>query len=199
MAQKFEVTKKKQLVEEESLWEKKKKPIIAGCIAGFLLVIGIIGGILYSVYAGQGTVGGMLQIYYETMYSDNGKSFHDLCNCLAPELQTNYFMDVTNGGADYSQLNKWRAEAIAEVGDNVTVKVEILDKEPSTPGALGALNETLPYAEEMMGVELSVTLTGDKGYIKMMGYVACVREGDDWYLSTETVELGIVERNVEGK
>lgn len=198
MAQKFEVTKKQQ-EEEVSLWDRKKKPIIAGCIAAFLLVAGIIGGILYSVYAGQGTVGGMLQIYYETMYSDNGKSFHDLCNCLAPELQTNYFMDVTNGGGDYSQLNKWRAEAIAEVGDNVTVKVKVLSKEPSTLGALGALKDTLPYAEELAGVEFQVTLSGDNGYIKMKGYAACVREGDDWYLSTETVELAVVERNVEGK
>jgi hypothetical protein len=40
-----------------------------------------------------------------------------------------------------------------------------------------------------------VTLTGDDGFVKMKGYVACVREGDDWYLSTETVELGIVERS----
>ena len=44
MAQKFEVTKKQQ--EEVSLWDRKKKPIIAGCIAAFLLVAGIIGGIL---------------------------------------------------------------------------------------------------------------------------------------------------------
>ena len=32
MAQKFEVTKKQQQ-EEVSLWDRKKKPIIAGCIA----------------------------------------------------------------------------------------------------------------------------------------------------------------------
>ncbi len=187
----------KKIKVEETLWETKKKSIIAGAVIAVLLVLGIIGGILYSVYAGQGTVGGMLKIYYETMYSDNGKSFNDLCGCLAPELQTNYFMDVTNGGGDYSQLNKWRAEAMAEVGANVKVEVEVLEKSPSTPGALGAIKQQLPYAEELAGVEFQVTLTGDEGYVKMKGYVACVREGDDWYLSTETVELGIVERSKE--
>ncbi len=186
---------KKKIKAEESLWETKKKPIIAGAVIAVLLVVGIIGGILYKVYAGQGTVGGMLKIYYETMYSDNGNSFNDLCNCLAPELQTNYFMDVTNGGGDYSQLNKWRAEAIAEVGANVKVDVKVLEKTPATTGALGAIKQKLPYAEELVGAEFQVTLTGDEGYVKMKGYVACVREGDDWYLSTETVELGIVERS----
>jgi hypothetical protein len=186
---------KKKIKAEETLWEAKKKSIIAGSVIVVLLVLGMIGGILYKVYAGQGTVGGMLKIYYETMYSENGKSFNDLCNCLAPELQGNYFMDVTNGGADYSQLNKWRAEAMAEVGANVKVDVKVLEKTPATVGALGAIKEQLPYAEELAGVEFQVTLTGDDGFVKMKGYVACVREGDDWYLSTETVELGIVERS----
>ena len=186
---------KKKIKAEETLWEAKKKSIIAGSVIVVLLVLGMIGGILYKVYAGQGTVGGMLKIYYETMYSENGKSFNDLCNCLAPELQGNYFMDVTNGGADYSQLNKWRAEAMAEVGANVKVDVKVLEKTPATVGALGAIQEQLPYAEELAGVEFQVTLTGDDGFVKMKGYVACVREGDDWYLSTETVELGIVERS----
>ena len=186
---------KKKIKAEETLWEAKKKSIIAGSVIVVLLVLGMIGGILYKVYAGQGTVGGMLKIYYETMYSENGKSFNDLCNCLAPELQGNYFMDVTNGGADYSQLNKWRAEAMAEVGANVQVDVKVLEKTPATVGALGAIKEQLPYAEELAGVEFQVTLTGDDGFVKMKGYVACVREGDDWYLSTETVELGIVERS----
>lgn len=186
---------KKKIKAEETLWEAKKKSIIAGSVIVVLLVLGMIGGILYKVYAGQGTVGGMLKIYYETMYSENGKSFNDLCNCLAPELQGNYFMDVTNGGADYSQLNKWRAEAMAEVGANVKVDVKVLEKTPATVGALGAIKDQLPYAEELAGVEFQVTLTGDDGFVKMKGYVACVREGDDWYLSTETVELGIVERS----
>ena len=186
---------KKKIKAEETLWEAKKKSIIAGSVIVVLLVLGMIGGILYKVYAGQGTVGGMLKIYYETMYSENGKSFNDLCNCLAPELQGNYFMDVTNGGADYSQLNKWRAEAMAEVGANVKVDVKVLEKTPATVGALGAIKEQLPYAEELAGVEFQVTLTGDDGFVKMKGYVACVREGDDWYLATETVELGIVERS----
>ena len=186
---------KKKIKAEETLWEAKKKSIIAGSVIVVLLVLGMIGGILYKVYAGQGTVGGMLKIYYETMYSENGKSFNDLCNCLAPELQGNYFMDVTNGGADYSQLNKWRAEAMAEVGANVKVDVKVLEKTPATVGALGAIKEQLPYAEELAGGEFQVTLTGDDGFVKMKGYVACVREGDDWYLSTETVELGIVERS----
>lgn len=186
---------KKKIKAEETLWEAKKKSIIAGSVIVVLLVLGMIGGILYKVYAGQGTVGGMLKIYYETMYSENGKSFNDLCNCLAPELQGNYFMDVTNGGADYSQLNKWRAEAMAEVGANVKVDVKVLEKTPATVGALGAIKEQLPYAEELAGVEFQVTLTGDDGFVKMKGYVACVREGDDWYLTTETVELGIVERS----
>lgn len=186
---------KKKIKAEETLWEAKKKSIIAGSVIVVLLVLGMIGGILYKVYAGQGTVGGMLKIYYETMYSENGKSFNDLCNCLAPELQGNYFMDVTNGGADYSQLNKWRAEAMAEVGANVKVDVKVLEKTPATVGALGAIKEQLPYAEELAGVEFQVTLTGDDGFMKMKGYVACVREGDDWYLATETVELGIVERS----
>ena len=186
---------KKKIKAEETLWEAKKKSIIAGSVIVVLLVLGMIGGILYKVYAGQGTVGGMLKIYYETMYSENGKSFNDLCNCLAPELQGNYFMDVTNGGADYSQLNKWRAEAMAEVGANVKVDVKVLEKTPATVGALGAIKEQLPYAEELAGVEFQVTLTGDDGFVKMKGYVACVREGDDWHLSTETVELGIVERS----
>ena len=188
----------KEELEQQLRWKKAKKKIILGAVVGAIVVFGLIGGILYKVYAGQGTVGGMLKIYYETMYSNNGKSFDDLCNCLAPEIRSDYYMDVTNGGANFSQLNKWRMEAITEVGDNVKVKVEVLDQEPATVGALGALQEQkLPYAEELVGVEFQVTLTGDKGYIKMKGYVACVREGDDWYLSTETVELGIVERNIE--
>lgn len=182
---------------EASIWETKKKQIILAIVVGFLVIAGAIGGILYKVYAGQGTVGGMLKIYYETMYSNNGKSFDDLCNCLAPEIRGNYYMNITNGGADYSQLNKWRAEAIAEVGENVKVKVEVLEKVPSTLGALGSIQQTLVNAEELVGVEFQVTLTGDKGYIKMKGYTACVREGDDWFLSTETVELGIVDRNTE--
>lgn len=188
----------KEELEQQLRWQKAKKKIILGAILGAIVVFGLIGGILYKVYAGQGTVGGMLQIYYETMYSDNGKNFDDLCNCLAPEIRSDYYMDVTNGGANFSQLNKWRMEAIMEVGENVKVEVDVLDKEPATVGALGALQEgKLPYAEELVGVEFQVTLTGDNGYIKMKGYVACVREGDDWYLSTETVELGIVERNIE--
>lgn len=182
---------------EASIWETKKKQMILCLVIGVLVVAGAIGGILYKVYAGQGTVGGMLKIYYETMYSNNGKSFDDLCNCLAPEIRGNYYMNTTNGGANFSQLNKWRVEAIAEVGDHVKVDVKVLEKTPATPGSLGALQQEIPNAEELVGVEFQVTLTGDNGYIKMKGYVACVREGDDWYLSTETVELGIVERNVE--
>lgn len=191
-------SKQKKEMEQQLLWQKAKKKIILGAVVGAVVLFGLIGAILYKVYAGQGTVGGMLKIYYETMYSDNGKSFDDLCNCLAPEIRANYYMDVTGGGANFSQLNNWRAEAIAEVGENVKVKVEVQGKEPATVGALSALQEnSLPYAEELIGVEFQVTLTGDKGYIKMKGYAACVREGDDWYMSTETVELGIVERNVE--
>lgn len=189
--------RKKSIKAEEGLWEQKKKQIILAMVLGFLVLMLVIGGILYKVYAGQGTINGMLKIYYETMYSDNGKSFDDLCGCLAPEIRMDYYMDVTNGGANFTQLNKWRSEAIANVGDNVKVKVEILEKSPAMAGALGALKEQLPGAEELTGVEFQVTLTGDDGYIKMKGYAACVREGDDWYLSTPTVELGIVERNPE--
>lgn len=188
---------KKKLKVEAGVWEKKKKQIILAAVLGVLVIAGAIGGILYSVYAGQGTVGGMLQIYYETMYSDNGKSFDDLCNCLAPEIQADYYMTVTAGGANFAQLNKWRVEAIAEVGENVKVDVKVLEKAPATPGALNALKQELEDAEELVGVEFQVTLTGDDGYIKMKGYAACVREGNDWYLSTQTVELGIVERSEE--
>ena len=188
----------KEELERQLRWQKAKKKIILGAVVGAIVVFGLIGSILYKVYAGQGTVGGMLKIYYETMYSNNGKSFDDLCNCLAPEIRGDYYMNVTNGGANFSQLNKWRTEAMVEVGENVQVKVEVLDKEPATVGALGALQEEkIPNAEELVGVEFQVTVTGDNGYIKMKGYAACVREGDDWYLSTETVELGIVERNIE--
>lgn len=189
--------KKKTLKAEEGLWERKKKQIILGIVAAVLVVLLVIGGILYKVYAGQGTVGGMLQIYYETMYSENGKSFDDLCNCLAPEIRGPYYMDVTNGGANYTQLNKWRGEAIANVGNNVKVEVEIEEKTPATTGALGAIKQQLQNAEELVGVTFLVTLTGDDGYIKMKGYAACVREGEDWFLSTETVELGIIERSPE--
>ncbi len=182
---------------EASIWETKKKQMILCLVIGVLVVAGAIGGILYKVYAGQGTVGGMLKIYYETMYSNNGKSFDDLCNCLAPEIRGNYYMNTTNGGTDYSQLNRWRAEAIVEVGENVKVKVEVQEKTPGEPGALGSLKQTIENAEELVDVEFHITLTGDKGYIKMKGYTACVREGDDWFLSTGTIELGIVDRNTE--
>lgn len=188
--------KKKQKA-EAGVWEQKKKQIIIAVVLAVVLIAGVIGGILYSVYAGQGTVDGMLQIYYETMYSDNGKSFDDLCGCLAPEIRADYYMNVTSGGANFAQLNKWRVEAIAEVGDNVKVDVKVLEKTPGMPGALGAMQQELAGAEELVGVEFQVTLTGDDGYIKMKGYAACVREGDDWYMSTPTVELGIVERSEE--
>lgn len=184
---------KKELKVEAGVWEQKKKKIILAVVLSVLVIIGAIGGILYSVYGGQGTVGGMLQIYYETMYSDNGKSFDDLCDCLAPEIQNEYYMDVTTGGTNFTQLNKWRAEAIVKVGENVEVDVKVLKKTPAASGALGVLKQELEGAEELVNVEFQVTLTGDNGSVNMKGQAACVREGNDWYLSTKTVELNTVE------
>lgn len=188
---------KKELNAEATALEKRKKQIILAVLLGVLVICGVIGGILYNVYGGQGTIGGMLQIYYETMYSNNGKSFDDLCDCLAPELQSDYYISVTAGGINFTQLNKWRAEAIVEVGENVKVDVKVLKKTPAATGALAALKQELEYAEELVNVEFQVTLTGDNGYVKMKGQAACVREGSDWYLSTETVELETVERSEE--
>lgn len=188
---------KKERKAETAVWEKKKKQILMAVILGVLLIAGAIGGILYKVYAGQGTVGGLLQIYYETMYSSNGKSFDDLCDCLSPDIRDEYYMVVTNGGINFTQLNNWRTEAMLEVGENVKTKVEVLQVTQSTTGGLGAIRETNPSAEELVGVDFRVTLTGDQGYLKMEGYAACVRVGEDWYIATQTVDLGVVERSGE--
>ena len=187
---------KKKLKVEPSAWEQKKKQIIIAAVLGVVLIAGAIAGIIYSVYGGHGIPGGMLQTFFETKYSENGKTFETLCDCIAPELQLTFDAEYSASGTNYTQLALWRTEAKDIVGDNVKVKVEVQAQENGDATMLAYVQQTCKKAEELRGVVFHLTLTGDKGYMKMEGLAQCLRYGNDWYLFDEEIQLTTFEKNI---
>lgn len=185
-------------VEEENRLRQKRNMLIGLA----LLAVAVIGGIalvLWSVYGGQGTVKGMLTKYYEAMYTEEKGGFDTLVECLAPEIREDYYAQRTSGGTDFSALSTWRTEAIETVGENVTISVEVQETQEGTKKMLAAVQETCTDAEALQGVVFVLMVKGDRGYVKLSGLAECVREGSDWFLSTDTVDLKVTERVVDGQ
>ena len=189
----------KKVNTEATSLEKKKKQLILALVLGVLVLVGGIVGIIYSVYGGHGTPGGMLETFFETKYSENGKTFENLCNCIAPELQLTFDAEYSASGTNYTQLTLWRNEAKDMVGENVKVKVSVQREEQGDSAMLSYVQKTCKKAEELRGVVFHLTLTGDKGYVKLEGLAQCLRYGDDWYLFDEDIPLTIFEKNIKSE
>lgn len=176
---------------------RKKKTMILALIFGVLILFGMIVGVLYHAYGGKGTTQGMLEIFFGTKYSHNGKSFDDMSGCMAPELQALFSAKYSAGGTNFSQLNMWRMEAENLVGANVSVAVEVQAEEDGNASDLSTVRETCPSAELARYVLFHITLTGDNGYMKVQGIAECIRVKGNWYLINEEIELTTFEREVE--
>ncbi len=188
---------KKQEIQAADVRQLKKKLIIAAVLTVVLVVGGIV-GVLISAYGGQGNIKGLLELYYETMYRDNGKGLDTLADCMAPEAQKDYYNVLTYGGTNFTQLNVWRNEATSTVGDNVKVTVRLGEQREGSDEELSVIRATYASAERLRSAIFYITVEGDRGYVKLQGVAECIRAGNKWYLTGDKITLTPYERVIDG-
>lgn len=174
---------------------KQKRTLIL-CVAAAVVVV--IAVILLAVMGstGRGSEKGTLTQYYTAMYSEEGGGMDAIVDCLVPSKQQDYYNTVTVGGTNFNQLIAWRLEAVNMVGDNIQVKMEIINGLDETATDLNLIKMTYPTAQRYHVVAFQMTLTGSEGSEAFVGVMPMVQMDGTWYMTTTDAGL---KRVVEGE
>ena len=173
---------------------KQKRNLILQIAVGVIVVAAVIlAAVLGST--GRGSEKGTLAQYYTAMYSEEGGGMDAIVDCLAPSLQQDYYNRITVGGTNFNQLSAWRLEAMNMVGDNIRVKVEIINDLAESSTDLAQIKMTYPTADRYHVVAFQLTLTGSQGSEAFVGVMPLVQMDGTWYMTTADAGL---KRVVEG-
>ena len=146
------------------------------CAAAALLVLVV--GLALS----GGSEAQVVERYYAAMYVPESGGMEAILDCLAPDLRTEYYNNVTMGGVSFHQLGSWQLEAINLVGDQVKVAIDILSTGPDSASALAQLRQQYAGAEQAHTVSFQLTLTGEQDTAVFLGTLPMVRIEGQWYL-----------------
>jgi hypothetical protein len=173
---------------------KQKRNLILQIASGAIVVAAVIlVGVVGST--GRGSEKGTLTQYYTAMYSEEGGGMDAIVDCLVPALQQDYYNQVTVGGTNFNQLSAWRLEAMNMVGDNIRVKVEIINDLDESSTDLAQIKMTYPTADRYHVVAFQMTLSGSQGSEAFVGVMPLVQMDGTWYMTTADAGL---KRVVEG-
>ena len=175
---------KKQSKEQARAVEARRLKWIGGISAAVILLV-IIAAVVFN--AGHGSEKDTLERYYAAMYEADG-SLEDAVACIIPSRQQETYNQLTSGGTNFRVLAQWRADAMTLVGDNVKVRVDILDRSRPDSGNLNTIRQTYPDAEEYRAVSFRLTLTGEDGTRTLVGIASMLRVKGSWYLSGDGVQ-----------
>ena len=119
---------------------------------GILLGVLIAGIVAVAVVTntGDASPAGMLEGYYRAMYTADGGGMEDVVSYLAPKIRQETLDELTVGGTTGSQLALWRTDAAMLVGDNIRVKVKLLETREGTAVQLQTIRETYAGAESSL-------------------------------------------------
>ena len=167
---------------------KQKRNLILFAVAAVIVVAAVI---LLAVVgsAGRGSEKGTLTQYYTAMYSEEGGGMDAIVDCLVPSMQQDYYNTVTVGGTSFNQLTAWRLEAMNMVGDNIQVKVEIINDLEESSTDLAQIKLTYPTADRYHVVAFQMTLTGSAGSEDFVGVMPLVQMDGTWYMTTADAGL----------
>ena len=173
---------------------KQKRNLILQIAIGAIVVAAVI---LVAVVGstGRGSEKGTLTQYYTAMYSEEGGGMDAIVDCLVPALQQDYYNQVTVGGTNFNQLSAWRLEAMNMAGDNIRVKVEIINDLDESSTDLAQIKMTYPTADRYHVVAFQMTLSGSQGSEAFVGVMPLVQMDGTWYMTTADAGL---KRVVEG-
>ena len=178
-------------MKQQSKDKAKEKAAVArrlkwiGGISAAAVVLVLIAAVVWGV--GQGNEQDVLTRYYAAMYQEGG-SLEDVTACITPSRQQSFYNELTSGGTNFRVLAQWRADAMSLVGENVKVRVDVLDKSRAASGDLNTVRQTYPEAEEYRAVSFRLTLSGDSDTRTLTGVAAMLRVKGKWYLSGDGLQ-----------
>lgn len=167
---------------------KQKRNLILA-IAGAVIVVAAVILVAILGSTGRGSEKGTLTQYYTAMYSEEGGGMDAIVDCLVPSMQQDYYNAVTVGGTNFNQLTSWRLEAMNLVGDNIQVKVEIINDLDESSTDLTQIRMTYPTADRYHVVAFQVTLSGSRGSEDFVGVMPLVQMDGTWYMTTSDAGL----------
>lgn len=173
---------------------KQKRNLILAIVAAVLVVAAVILAAIVGS-TGRGSEKGTLTQYYTAMYDEDGGGMDAIVDCLTPSLQQDYYNAVTVGGTSFNQLVAWRMEAINLVGEDIQVKVEIINDLAESSTDLAQIKMTYPTADRYHVVAFQLTLSGAEGSEEFVGVMPLVQMDGTWYMTTADAGL---KRVVEG-
>lgn len=162
---------------------------------GILLGVLIAGIVAVAVVTntGDASPAGMLEGYYRAMYTADGGGMEDVVSYLAPKIRQETLDELTVGGTTGSQLALWRTDAAMLVGDNIRVKVKLLETREGTAVQLQAIRETYAGAESFLLCSFRLTLSGSEGEQSFVGVAPLLQLDGKWYLTAKSITLSRME------
>ena len=132
---------------------------------------------------------------YAFNFKAAGGGMDAIVDCLVPSMQQEYYNAVTVGGTSFNQLVSWRVEAMNMVGEDIKVKVEIINDLAESSTDLAQIKMTYPTADRYHVVAFQLTLSGTEGSEAFVGVMPLVQMDGTWYMTTADAGL---KRVVEG-
>lgn len=162
---------------------------------GILLCVLIAGIVAVAVVTntGDASPAGMLEGYYRAMYTADGGGMEDVVSYLAPKIRQETLDELTVGGTTGSQLALWRTDAAMLVGDNIRVKVKLLETREGTAAQLQTIRETYAGAESFLLCSFRLTLSGSEGEQSFVGVAPLLQLDGKWYLTAKSITLSRME------
>lgn len=167
--------------------KQKRNQILFLAAAVIVVAAVILVAVLGST--GRGSEKGTLTQYYTAMYSEEGGGMDAIVDCLVPSMQQDYYNLVTVGGTSFNQLTSWRLEAMNMVGDNIQVKVEIINDLAESSTDLAQIKMSYPDADRYHVVAFQMTLSGSEGSEDFVGVMPLVQMDGTWYMTTADAGL----------
>jgi hypothetical protein len=183
MARKVSVKKQQPTVDQSAL----KRRVLLIFSAGVILLAAVIIGLLSRPGA---TPGATLKRFYTTLYTFEG-NFQDIKDCLIESVHPEAEILYSPGGS--SALSMYRLDAVSKVGENVSVKLKLLEQSSSSSAILQQAKALHPEATNARTYRFSLTLTGDLGQLEQVGIASLIKIKERWYMVSPNPEIAVLD------